>query len=219
MSKKKLTDEVMAQIREDREVNGMTITEVMSKYSLSRGTAYTAIKDMDASNVSRAAPSRPIVRQVERPNARPLLSKTNLGEAGRQMIAARLMLAGLHVFRPLTEDTPVDLLVLRRDGVSIKCQCKCFFVERSGRHAMSLVSVRKWGPSSRAVVHRYTRDEVDFFLGYLTDNDSVYVVPFDAVSHLKRELGVWVLREPAGRNKVKTVDAEEFKNAFHLMSL
>lgn len=218
MSKKKLTHEVMAQIQEDREVNGMTITEIAAKYSFSKGTAYAAIRDMDSSNVMRAAPSRPVVSKVERHHSRPPLSKTNLGEASRQIIAARLMFAGLHVFRPLTEDTPVDILVLRRDGTPIKCQCKCFFVEDSGRHVMSLVSIRKWGPSSKVVVHRYTREEVDFFLGYLIDNDSVYVIPFDAVSHLKRSVGTWVTREPVGQNKTKTVEMEQFKNAFHLMS-
>jgi hypothetical protein len=39
--------------------------------------------------------------------------EANLGEAARQVIAGRMLLAGLDVFHPIGEDTPVDLLVLR----------------------------------------------------------------------------------------------------------
>src|SRR6185503_5013244 len=143
---------------------------------LTRSTAYKAIAGMDDSRVQKASPSRrvaPIVR-----SSRPPLSKTNLGEAARQLIAARLMLAGLSVFQPLGEDTPVDLLVLRRDGVALKCQCKCMFLTRSDAHAMSLCAVRKWGPNAKVVKHRYRSDEVDFFLGYAVENDAVYVLPY-----------------------------------------
>jgi hypothetical protein len=148
---------------------------------------------------------------------RPELSKADLGEAARQMIAARLMLAGLSVFRPLGEDTPVDLLVLRPDGSALKCQCKAMFVARSGVHVMSLCTIRKWGPNGQVVKHRYAREEVDFFLGYAVETDSVYVFPFGATERFKESLFIWILREPMNRNGSPRFDATSYKNAFDLL--
>lgn len=213
----RLTPEVLSSIRVDREDHGLTLTEIAMKYELSSSTVQKAISEMDSSKVQKASPSRRVLPPTERPS-RPSLSKGNLGEAGRQMIAARLMLAGLHVFRPLMEDTPVDLLVLRMDGQALKCQCKCFYVTQAGKHVMNLTSTRKWGPNSKAVKHRYTRDEVDFFLGYAIDTDVVYVFPFEAVSNLKDSVGIWLLREPVGKNNFEFLDPTPFANAFHLMS-
>jgi len=189
----------------------------MERHQLSRGTAYKAIADMDDSKVVRASPSRRVVAPVECP-PRPPLSKANLGEAARQIIAARLMLAGLSVFRPLMEDTPVDLLVLRPDGVALKCQCKCMYTGRSGVHYMNLFTVRKWGPGAKAVRHVYTRDEVDFFLGYVTETDAVYVFPFDVTARFKSKLSTWLLREPTNHNGSQPFDASPFKSAFHLLA-
>lgn len=139
------------------------------------------------------------------------------GCAARQVIAGRMLLAGLDVFQPIGEDTPVDLLVLRPDGVALKCQCKAMFVIDSGVHVMPFYSIRKWGPNAKAVQHRYTRDEVDFFLGYAVEVDTVFVLPFDATAHFKSLMTVWLLREPAGNNGKSRFDVAPYRNAFHLL--
>jgi hypothetical protein len=129
------------------------------------------------------------------------------------MICARLMMNGVKVFRPMTEDTPIDLLVLRNSKV-IKCQCKYLFPISSGAHCMNLYTVRKNGPGSKAVKHKYTEDEVDMFLGYCLDNDAVYVIPFEACSG-RSQLNLWIQRQP--RQAVE-FDAERWKNRFSLLS-
>ena len=149
---------------------------------------------------------------------RPALSKSNLGEAARQIIAARMMLAGLSVFRPLSEDTAVDLLVLRPDGVALKCQCKIMYLARRDVHAMNLFTVRKWGPNAQAIKHRYGADEVDFFLGYVAETDAVFVFPFDVTRRFKTTLYAWILRQPTNHNGTPPFDAAPFKNAFDLLS-
>jgi hypothetical protein len=128
-----------------------------------------------------------------------------------------MMLAGLTVFQPLGEDSPIDLLVLRPDGVALKCQCKTMFVTKHGVHAMPLCTVRKWGPGAKAVKHRYTRSEVDFFLGYAVEVDSVFVFPFDDTAQFKSAVTTWLLRQPAGTNGKAPFDAASYKNAFHLL--
>lgn len=146
---------------------------------------------------------------------RPQLSKADLGEAARQMICARLLLAGVKVFRPLTEDTPVDLLVLQGDH-ALKCQCKLIYPEgKSGTYCLSLCAVRKWGPGARAIKHRYTETEVDFFLGYCLENDSIYVVPFfDAAGRTRITIR---LEMAAGRNQHQPLDMEKYRNNFSLL--
>jgi hypothetical protein len=213
---KKLTPEVMDAIRVDREERGMTLTTIMERHGLSRGTAYKAIEHMDDSKVVRASPTRRVVPPFVRP-PRPPLSKANLGETARQLLAARMMQAGLYVFQPLGEDTPVDLLVLRDDGVALKCQCKTMFVNASGAHVMPLCAVRKWGPNAKVVKHRYTRQEVDFFLGYAFEVDRAYVFPYEATSHVKTLLYTWILRQPMGRNDKPRFDPRPYENAFHLL--
>lgn len=213
----KLTSEVLENIRVDREEHGLTLPAIMTKHQLGRGTAYKAIAGLDDSKVRRASPSRRVVEPVVR-SPRPELSKANLGEAARQMIAARMMLAGLSVFRPLAEDTSVDLLVLRRDGVALKCQCKSLYVARNDVHAMNLFAVRKWGPTAKAIKHRYGSDEVDFFLGYVIETDAVFVFPFEVTRRFKSTLYAWILRQPTNHNGTPPFDAAPFKNAFHLLS-
>jgi hypothetical protein len=164
----KLTPEVLEAVRADREERGLTLTQIMKRHDLPRSTAYNAITGLDDSKVQRASPSRRVVAPLDVPS-RPPLSKANLGEASRQLIAGRMLLAGLDVFQPLGEDTPIDLLVLRADGRALKCQCKTMFVDKTGVHVMPLCSVRKWGPKAKAIQHRYTRDEVDFFVGYAVE--------------------------------------------------
>jgi hypothetical protein len=213
---RKLTPRLLAAIREDREERGFTITSIMERYSLARTTAYSAIAGLDASKVKRASPTRRVVPELERP-PRPPLSKANLGEAARQLIAARMMMAGLNVFQPIGEDTPVDLLVLRKNGVALKCQCKCMFVSDSGAHKMPLCAVRKWGPNAKVVQHRYRADEVDFFLGYAHETDSVFVLPYEALTRFKSVLHIWLLRQPMGRNGIAPFDPAPYKDAYHLL--
>jgi len=83
---------------------------------------------------------------------------------------------------------------------------------------MPLITVRKWGPNAKAIPHRYTRNEVDFFVGYAAEVDTVFVFPFDATARFKAALTVWLLRQPAGNNQNPRFDATPYKNAFHLLS-
>ena len=211
-----LTPSKLEAIRVDREQHGLTLTMIMEKHGLRRSTAYRAIAGLDSSNVPRAAPTRTVVKPIQAP-PRPPISKANLGEAARQLIAGRLLLAGLDVFQPIGEDTPVDLLVLRADGVALKCQCKTMFVTEAGTHKMPLVTVRKWGPNAKAIAHRYTREEVDFFLGYAVEVDTVFVFPFDVTERFKTSLTTWLLREPTNNNQHQRFDTNPYKNAFHLL--
>ena len=213
----KLTPAVREAIRVDREEHGFTITKIMERHGLPRTTAYSAIVGLDASKVQRASPSRRVVQPLDVP-PRPPLSKANLGEAARQVIAGRMLLAGLTVFQPIGEDTPIDLLVLRPDGVAVKCQCKAMYVGKSGVHVMPFCTIRKWGPNTKAVPHRYTRDEVDFFLGYAVEVDTVFVLPFDATAHFKSSMTIWLLRQPMGNNGQPPFNATPYANAFHLLS-
>jgi hypothetical protein len=150
------------------------------------------------------------------PKDRPSLSKVDLGEAARQMICARLMLNGIQVFRPMTEDTPIDLLILKTGDVVAKCQCKYIWPAKGkGNHVMNLRSVRKNYQKSTVSIHNYTKQEVDYFLGYCVDNDSVFVIPFESIKG-KKSLNFWIMRESAGSNG-KENNFANFKDRFDFL--
>jgi hypothetical protein len=211
----RISDDVREQIREDREQKGFTLSQLVDHYGGSKSTIALIIKGCDSSKVMRASSVRRVVVGVKA-KARPDLSKTDLGEAARQMICARLMLNGVKVFRPMTEDTPTDLLVLKGDGTVAKCQCKYAFPVNSGCHVLPLCSVRKNGHNTKAVKHRYTQDEVDFFLGYCQDNDAVYVIPFQ-IAGSRLSLRLWVLRSRQGSNGDKGFNENEWRGRFELL--
>ncbi|MFA6234099.1 MAG: group I intron-associated PD-(D/E)XK endonuclease [Bacteroidota bacterium] len=212
---KKVSEEIRSSIILHRENEGFTLYDLVAKFGLSRSTIFEIIRNCNNSKVKRAAPHRKVVESII-PMKRPDLSKVDLGEAARQMIAARLMLAGVQVFRPMTEDTAIDLLVLSSLGKPLKCQCKYLYYPKngSGCHVLSLSASR----SNRkgAVAHDYTADEVDFFLGYCQDNDAVYVIPF-SICRGRGGLNMWILRKPQGKNDNESFDCSEWKSAFHLL--
>jgi len=115
---------------------------------------------------------------------------------------------------PLNEDTPVDLLIINNQNVVRKCQCKYIYPTINGSHEITLCSIRKNGPNSKAFRHKYTEEEVDFFLGYCLDNDSVYVIPYE-VTNGRQNLKLWILRNPI-INK-PAFDQTVYKNAFYLL--
>jgi hypothetical protein len=133
------------------------------------------------------------------------------------MVCARLMLNGIDVYKPLTEDTPIDLLILSKNGNVFKCQCKCLYVNKDrGCHTLNLYSVRKNGPNSKAVKHVYTMKEVDFFLAYCKETDNVYVIPFKECSG-RVEISLWLTKEPKGNCHLFHFDCEKFRNAFDFL--
>ena len=113
----------------------------------------------------------------------------------------------------MTEDTPIDLLVLHRGGSVSKCQCKYMFPTANGSHMLPLCAIRKNGAGSKAVKHVYTAEEVDYFLGYCHDNDTVYVIPF-AECRGRSSLKLWVSRQRAGTNGEPAYPIERWVSNF-----
>ena len=83
---------------------------------------------------------------------------------------------------------------------------------------MPLCAVRKWGPNAKVVNHRYTREEVDFFVGYAFDVDAAYVFPYEVTAHIKTMLYTWILRQPMGRNQRLPFDVAPYRDAYYLLS-
>lgn len=202
-----------------RTETGASFTEILRVTRVAKSTLSLWLKPFPApaKNPLKTRDSRGPERAVFGPN-RPHLSKADIGEAARQMIIARLLLAEIAVFKPVTEDTPVDLLVLTPSGRALKCQCKCLYVKKNGSHAFALVSIRKWGPGKKAVAHKYTAEEVDFFLGYSIQTDDIFVLPFSECRG-RSALTLWLCNTPKSKNSHKHFDHTPWKNAFHLLRL
>lgn len=213
---RKLTDEVLADIKIDRETHGMSLSQICEKYNLGKSCAFSAIKGMDDSQVVRKAPARRSMKKLSKEDRqlnRPNISKTDLGEAARQAIIAQLMLKGFVVFQPISEDTPIDLIILLPDNRVLKCQCKCLFLTKHGAHHMGLTHTKYKEKLYRC---KYTKDDVDFFFGYALEDASIYVFPYESVSTLSG-IDIWINRQPVFP-KERIVDPSKFRNAYELLS-
>lgn len=216
--RRKLTSEVLASIKVDREEHGLAMPALMVKYALSRGSVSTAIQGLSASRVVRAAPGRKAPQRPIRAHlVRPPLSTTDLGETVRFLAVGRMVLAGLTPFVPVRESTAIDILILRQDGGLSKCQCKWMWQDKAGAHVLKICTMRNAGTGKRSATP-YTESEVDFFVGYCADNGSFYIIP-RAVAYQGRgkELRVWITREPSGNGR-RSFDASAYKDAFHLLA-
>jgi hypothetical protein len=146
-------------------------------------------------------------------STRPKLSKSDLGEACRQITAAKLMFKGFGVFRPLSEDTPIDLIVSTPSGRLLKCQCKCVYrLSGHAEHQMNLFSVRG-SRSSKFVRHKYTAREIDVFIGYCLDNDGIYIIPYEETLG-RGTLTIWVNSKTTGNT---TPSSQRWLNAYDLL--
>ncbi len=199
-------------VLKDRRTLQLPLKVLARKHNLAKSTVQKIFNENSIQRLKTRR--RKKIVPVVFPEKRPMLSKGDLGEAARQAICAFLLLNGIKVFKPLTEDTPIDLLVLVGTRV-LKCQCKYVFPIKKGCHAMNFFSVRKNGPSSKAVKHLYTKDEVDYFLGYCLDNRGVYVLPFEVVKG-RRSLHFWILREPKSKNEKSIFDHRKYLDNYRL---
>lgn len=211
---KKISEQIRYEIREKREKEGLSIDQIAKMYHIGRSSAWSIVKDCDHSNVKRASPTRRVVKDIKPSIKRPNISTTDFGEAARNIVVGKLMLKEISVFRPASEDTSVDLLVLKKDGTILKCQCKSMWVSKNGSHILKLTR-RKKGTGDRNTRVKYSSEDVDFFLGYCLENDSVYVVPYLVTKDVKTVLSIWVLREPCNRSS--GFDYGKYKNNFELL--
>lgn len=197
---------------------------IADSLGISKGTASLWLKDHPLSQelvhqrlvANGRSPKRPTpIVTVPRIQG---VTTTDKGEAVRLITAGRLMLAGLEPFLPAKESTSTDILVLS-EGRALKCQCKLMWQAKSGVHIMNLSSLRNIGVGRR---HKtpYTSDEVDFFLGFCTVDDGLYVIPYSVAQpsgNARVELRLWIANQPAGRNQRGIFDAAPYRNAFHLL--
>lgn len=212
---KPVDPQTIREIRQARESEGLTLGQLVDRFRLSKSTIYSYICGCDDRKAKAMRLSRCRVEPVH-PRVRPALSKGDLGEAARQMICARLLLTGLQVFRPIGEDTPIDLLILRKSGEALRCQCKYVYPNTFGSHTFKFHAMRAKGNNPKRVKHVYTEHEVDFFLGYCQDDDSVYIIP-RRITGGRKEVYLWILRGPEGYNTKGIFNHLPWKNAFHLL--
>ena len=65
MRKRRLKSEEKIAIIEDREIRGLTLTQLVEKYDRSKSTIFEVIKNCNDSAVKMASPTRKVIRPVE----------------------------------------------------------------------------------------------------------------------------------------------------------
>lgn len=210
---KRLKPENIEEIKKLRK-DGYSLTLIAEKIGFSKSIVSVYSKGI---TIDKVISREHLIEKVKPINIKKLdLSKTDIGEASRQLICARLMFNGLSVFKPITEDTPVDLLLINKNNKILRCQCKFIYLNKNGGHTLLFCTVRKNNVSKKAKVHVYTDKDVDFIIGYCIDNDSLYIVPIKEVNN-RRSVTLWLLREPTGRSQYEHFDYKKYENRYELL--
>jgi hypothetical protein len=205
---RKILLETVNEMRSDRS-SGKTIEELISKYGCSRSTIFSYTKGFNNPSTIRRNKKR--VPTLP-PTKRPELSKGDIGEAARQCIISKLMLNGVKIFKPLVEDTPIDLLLLKRNGSVVRCQCKYMYRDKRGYHVLNNHSNGK-GEKRGKRSYVYSKLDIDFLLGYCSDNNVVYVVPIEAING-RSIIAVWISRAPMSNTNVDHFNGALYADAF-----
>jgi len=207
----KMQENIIELMRKERTA-GKTISELTKKFECSRGTVHLYVKDCPYLKIKVPRKKRiPETFPVKRPN----ISKGDLGEAARQSIIAKLMLNEISVFRPLSECTPIDLLVLKKDGSVVKCQCKYIYPTKKGSHELRNSSNGR-KESRNKHRHIYTKEDIDFLIGFCLDNEGVYIIPIEDIKN-RYVLTLWINREPISRCLKKHFNGNLYKNKFDFL--
>lgn len=138
-------------------------------------------------------------------------TKGNLAET---FVLANLIKEGFTVSIPYGENSRYDLIVETQNGLK-KVQIKYMSKRKDrGYYVLTLKSIRA-NKNKNRIVH-YTKEEIDFIIGYCLDNNSCYIIPLDKIK-IRNELHIWVDKNPIGKNQFETTNHDQYKNNWDLL--
>lgn len=164
-----------------------SLKEIESQIGVSRGSLSPWLKEYPLTNLElgkRKHSRRGPLARTESLRGQPAPSwsfakkltrhqKAHLAEAAIQF---RLILHGFRVFRSVVDGDRIDFLVLEDHRV-IRLQVKCV---KSNANSLPGIELRRTRGHDDRI--RYTREEVDFFVGYWAYNDTAYVYAFSELN-------------------------------------
>lgn len=109
------------------------------------------------------------------------MNSTRVGDIGVANVIARCMAKNIPVYIPFSDNERADLIILL-DNVPKKIQVKTTVEDKNGVSIFRAMSCSSRIYNRKSVIHKYTSDEVDYFMLYNINRNEVYMVPFEECS-------------------------------------
>lgn len=123
------------------------------------------------------------------------------GYLGSLLVEKKLIEKGFNLFKPVLENGKIDLIV-EKNNVLLRIQIKTVVQEKYGKR----IPVRKISHNmGNYKVKRYTKDDIDFFIGVDLNANDLYILPVEISSKY--------------RSSVSINNCTEYKNNFNEMEL
>ena len=121
------------------------------------------------------------------------------GYLGQLIVEESFIRNGWNLFKPVLENGKVDLIA-EKDNQYLKIQIKTVQKERNSK----LISVRKISHNmGEYKIKRYTKDDIDYFIGVDIDTKDLYILPIEFSSQYK--------------SSIRISNCEIYKNNFNQM--
>lgn len=108
------------------------------------------------------------------------------GYLGQLIVEQKFIENGWNLFKPVLENGKVDLIA-EKDNVYLKIQIKTVQIDRNSK----LIPVRKISHNmGEYKIKRYTKDDIDYFIGVDVDTKDLYILPISFSSNYKSSIRI-----------------------------
>ena len=108
------------------------------------------------------------------------------GYLGDLLVEKRFIEHGFNLFKPVLENGKVDLIV-EKNNVYLKIQIKTVQTSNGSR----IIPVRKISHNmGEYKIKRYTKDDIDFFIGADLENEDLYILPIEFSSKYSSAISI-----------------------------
>lgn len=110
------------------------------------------------------------------------------GRIGYNLLEKELLKRDWEIYLPLLENTKIDCIILKNQAL-YKLQIKLITPDKT-------IPVRKISHNQGEYkVHRYTADEIDYFIGVDADNEDIYIVPIKVIENYRSSVSINSIQE------------------------
>ncbi|MEK6911088.1 MAG: group I intron-associated PD-(D/E)XK endonuclease [Nanoarchaeota archaeon] len=108
------------------------------------------------------------------------MNKILKGDISKAYVSARLLKAGYILLEPISENSRYDL-VIDLKGKFIRIQVKTIYY-KNDKKVYEMVCYSTTRRNKNHIRTQYTKDEIDFIIGYNPDNDEIYTFPIKDIN-------------------------------------
>ena len=114
------------------------------------------------------------------------------GYIGQLIVEKKFLNEGWILYRPILENGKIDLIA-EKDNKYIRIQIKTTQNVISGKnnHLSRYVPLCKVSHNmGKYKIHRYTKDEIDYFIGVDVDTEDLYILPINVVEKFRKSIAL-----------------------------